>query len=75
MSANDITVKRVPFIIFWLKSRKLDDYTLENIKKSIKDNRWNIRGFGYGRVPGHRVYRIVLNGGRNIDWKVSKRPF
>ena len=75
MAANDVTVKRIPFIIFWLKLRKLDEYTRENIKKSIKDNRWNIRGFGYGRVPGHRVYRIFLNRGRYIDWKVTKRSF
>ena len=77
MAANDVTVKRVPILLFWLKSRKLDKYTLENMKKFIKDNRWNIRGFGYGRVPGHRVYRVILKGkeGQYRDWNVSKRYF
>lgn len=75
MATNDVTVKRVPILLFWLKTRKLDKYTLENMKKFINDNRWNIRRFGYGRVPGHRVYRVILNGGQKRDWNVSKRYF
>ena len=75
MLANDVIVKRVPFIFFWLKSRKLDEYTLKNIKNFIDENRWDIRGFGYGRVPGHRVYRVILKAGKNVDWNVSKRYF
>ena len=75
MSANDVKVKRVPFLLFWIKSWKLDEHTLENMKEFIDDNRWNIRGFGYGRVPGHRVYRVILNSGQKRDWNVSKRYF
>ena len=67
MLANDVIVKRVPFIFFWLKSRKLDEYTLKNIKNCIDENRWDIRGFGYGRVPSHRVYRVILKAGKNVD--------
>ena len=39
----------------------------------MDENQNRISGYGYGHIPGHRIYRIYLKDGSYMDWEVKKR--
>ena len=74
-SVNDIKVKKIlrVLFLFHLNSRKLNDKTYNAIYDYMDENQNKISGYGYGHIPGHRIYRIYLKDGSYMDWEVKKR--
>lgn len=74
-SVNDIKVNKIPKVLFLfhLNSSKLNDKTYNAIYDYMDENQNKILGYGYGHIPGHRIYRIYLKDGSYMDWEVKKR--
>ena len=74
-SVNDIKVNKIlkVLFLFHLNSSKLNDKTYNSIYDDMDENQNRISGYGYGHIPGHRIYRIYLKDGSYMDWEVKKR--
>ena len=75
MANKDIVVRKISDWRFFRKLNDLDYDVRTEILEFIDEHKFAVDHFEFGRVPGRRIYRVVLFDGNKKEWTVSKnRP-